>query len=118
MFLMWHNCFPNNKKLNKWNKTLASLAFSGTVISTLCFRPVVLSICLSFFLHNLITFFFCVLHSTMLNQQIRLLLEDVPNSYRFKKDCVVISINEKSFGRCQKVLFFLNGHSNVLMNSI
>lgn len=32
----------------------------------------------------------------MLNQQIRLLLEDVPDSYRFTKDCVVISINEKA----------------------
>lgn len=88
MFLIWRNSFPNNKKI------YGIKHFSGTVISTFCFLQVIISIWLSFFLHNLITFF--VLHFTMLNQQIRLLLENVPSSYRFTKDCVVISINEKA----------------------
>lgn len=95
----------------------------GRLSSSFFLLPVFLTVSHSFFPFTVscwIWLLFWVLHFTVLNQQMSLLLEDVPNSYWFTKEFMVVSINEtsdknsfplqnieRSFGRCQKKKTFI-----------
>lgn len=119
--LIWDNvAFPTTTTYEINHKSCL-LGNCGRLSSSFLLLPVFLSVSHSFFPFTVscwIWLLFWVLQFTVLNQQMSLLLEDVPNSYWFIKEFMVVSINEtsdknrfplqnieRSFGRCQKNTF-------------